>query len=107
MARGQAADARAEGGRALALAEESDLWGIHWQIAEFMAGSFGREAPELWRTAAASVERYADAMEYSERGEYLKRAGVSATLLDWAERARESGLLDAVRSLEGAARILS
>ncbi len=98
--------ARQEARQALKLADESDLWGIHWEVAAWQAEHYGEEDPEAWRTAGASIERYVESFDFLERAGFLERAKVVARLEAWADRARRVGQESAVRSLEGAMMIL-
>ena len=87
---GRRDEACAEARASLETARQSDLRGIGWASASWLAEAFGAEDPVLWSVAVEALERFLEDFAAEEREPYLRRAGVDARIAGWRARARET-----------------
>ena len=99
LAEGRADDAAREARAALAAAEQSDLRGIRWRAAAWLADAFSDADSSLPGAAADQLAAFLEEFPPDERDAYVEAAGVRALLDRWLCRARERGDADAVRRL--------
>ena len=99
LAKGRAEEAAREARAALAAAEQSDLRGIRWKAAAWLADAFSDSDPSLLGAAADQLAAFLDEFPDEEREAYVEAAGVRAMLDRWTYRARERGDAGAARRL--------
>jgi hypothetical protein len=91
LAAGGREGAEREARAALASAERSDLRGIRWRAAAWLADAFGGTDPALWPAAADALERFLEEFAPGERDLYVEGAGIDAALARWSAAARATG----------------
>jgi hypothetical protein len=102
LARGATAEAAREADAALAAATQSDLRGMAWKVAAWLADAFGDADPARWGVAADQLAAFLEEFPPAERDVYLRGADVAAMLTRWRDRAGARGAAQAERRLEAA-----